>query len=1345
MAIRRLRPADAVLRLFGKVLSPRSTAASSDGLGSVAPEASASVRKWLLLLVACGVAGIVILAFYGKWQVGRIYDSASYANTNTVPRIVALEDARAHFTRWRMVLYRHAMGGAHRQANEMDAVIARERDALRLALDRYEAIAEGEDRQRLDIVRALMAQYERDALAAEDRLHAGQPELALSLLSANANANDRIVTELDRQIADSVSQGRAEDADALRAFTEASWTTLVFVLMVVGALLAVGYVVGRRITEQVERTRMLAQDNDMFRLMLEGTSNQSVMLHDSGAGGRVIYANAAACRHFGVDRETILNWRPKDFDPHLDAAKSARIEGVRAQGGTYTFETEHRVASGELVPVEVTINWFEHGGRVLGLAFVRDLRPQRETEVRRLEMQRLEAEHENARRLTRFAQSAPGFMFTVEQSPGGRAVMTYASPAVENIYGIGMADVLADVENIYALIVPEDLAQVLRLMEESSRKHSPFHAEYRIRHSTKGERWMEATSMPDAMEDGTVQWHGFVTDITERKAMEEQLAAREREFRMLSENSPDMIIRYDLDCRRTYVNQAFLDYTGVPAEAVLGKPISELAWWSLNVSAKEFERHLRRVMETGEPDSLRLYGNTPPAGEPRHALARIVPEYGADGRVESLLAVVRDVTDLVLAEQELRQREQYQRALLDNFPFFVWLKDTDSRLLAANRQYARVAKVATTQELVGKTDFDFFPHELATAYVEDDRSVLAEGTPKNVVEQYRDEAGQLLWMETYKSPVVVDGQMVGTVGFSRDITEKMQLQTDLASREREFRTLVEHSPDTICRYDLDGRRIYVNPKMVEHFRVEPSELLGKSPAEFPGGEAMQLYEQAIRQAFASGEAGNFELNWQNREGRRFCTHLRLMPEFDSAGGDVISVLAVGRDITEIDEYRKRVHHMAFYDALTSLPNRSLLNDRIGHTIADAAYHGHRFGLMVLDLDGFKEVNDTLGHGVGDLLLCEVGKRLLGCVRIYDTVARLGGDEFAVLLPEVRADDNLAVISRKILDALVEPFNIGGKEMFVSASIGIAMYPSDSADIDGLFRYADSAMYHAKKQGRNNFQFYSAELTARSGERMALESALRRARKNKELELYYQPQVEITSGRLIGVEALLRWNRGTHGMVTPDRFIPIAEETGLIVGIGEWVLETACEAAVAWNTGREVPLKIAVNLSTRQFLRNDLAQSVRTVLENTGCQPEWLALEITESLLLDDAEDIRNTLVQFDAMGLSIAIDDFGTGYSALGYLNRFPVGVLKIDRSFVRDITTDRDRAELVKAIISMARSLRMGLVAEGVETDAQAAYLGNLGCHVAQGYLFGKPMPRSEFEALLGKGVDDAPRALEK
>lgn len=579
-----------------------------------------------------------------------------------------------------------------------------------------------------------------------------------------------------------------------------------------------------------------------------------------------------------------------------------------------------------------------------------------------------------------------------------------------------------------------------------------------------------------------------------------------------------------------------------------------------------------------------------------------------------------------------------------------------------------------------------------------------------------------------------EGNVVSVLSITRDISEAKRAEKALHLHEQELRSLVENTPDTIARYDRDCRRIYANPKMLAVLGSPKEDALYKTPSEFPGGESAYAYEQRIHEVLESGKPSDFELTWTGRDGKQSVSYIRLTPEFGT-DQEVVSVLAVGRDITEIDEYRQSIHHLAFYDTLTNLPNRALLSDRLQQTIADASWHGYMFGLMMLDLDRFKEVNDTLGHGVGDILLCEASERILECVRIYDTVARMGGDEFAILLPQVRESGDLGLIANKIVEAFQQPFTISGKELFISASIGIALYPSDSAEIDALFRFADSAMYHAKKKGRNNFQFYAKELTARSTERMAMDAALRRAVKNDEFELFFQPQVELAGGSLVGAEALLRWRQKDGSMVMPDKFIPVAEETGMIVGIGEWVLEKACRVAVEWNKGRKTPFRIAVNLSTRQFIRNDLIGTVRRILTRTNCLPDWIKLEITESLLLEDSVEILEILKVFDEMGIKISIDDFGTGYSALSYLNRFPVSQIKIDRSFVRDIPHDQEKAELVKAIISIAHALQLDLVAEGIETQEQAHYLNQQHCPTGQGYLFGKPMSSHEFIDLIKAG----------
>jgi diguanylate cyclase (GGDEF)-like protein len=440
----------------------------------------------------------------------------------------------------------------------------------------------------------------------------------------------------------------------------------------------------------------------------------------------------------------------------------------------------------------------------------------------------------------------------------------------------------------------------------------------------------------------------------------------------------------------------------------------------------------------------------------------------------------------------------------------------------------------------------------------------------------------------------------------------------------------------------------------------------------------------------------------------------------------------GQLLVALGKMDLQLQRMVYYDPLTSLPNRTMFHECLRQMIADSALAPDRLnGVMMIDIDRFKGVNDTLGHAMGDQLLCEVSGRLRAAVQPVDTVSRLGGDEFAILVPDIGNRHVLEDLARRIIDKFDECFVLAGNEVFVSCSVGLALYPTDSFAADDLMKYADSAMYLAKRAGRRGYRFYSKDLTIAASARLALESELRRAIERNELELHFQPKVKFRENEVIGSEALLRWRRPGVGLVPPVEFIPVAEETGLIVDIGEWVLREACRAAVEWNAEGFVLHKVAVNLSARQFQSRDLPGLVGQILVETGCLPEWLELEITESLLLTEDDTVLNTLSALRSLGLSIAIDDFGTGYSSLSYLARFPIDTLKIDKSFVQKVTTDLRHAELVKAILSIAACLGQRVVAEGVETADQAAFLEENGCQVAQGFLFSRPLPKSDMELL--------------
>jgi len=484
----------------------------------------------------------------------------------------------------------------------------------------------------------------------------------------------------------------------------------------------------------------------------------------------------------------------------------------------------------------------------------------------------------------------------------------------------------------------------------------------------------------------------------------------------------------------------------------------------------------------------------------------------------------------------------------------------------------------------------------------------------------------------------------------------------------------------------------------------------------------------------SGETQSFEWKLNRRDGSEFDAEIYLnVAQFN----DEQYMLAVVRDITLRKEAEQKLIKQASYDTLTDLPNRSLAFDRLNLAVKQAQRSRRCVGVLFIDVDRFKSVNDTLGHTVGDQLIIEVGNRIKSCVREGDTVARLSGDEFLVIISSIRKVVDSEIVADKILQALNKPFTLEGQEFFLSASIGVTGYPNDGEEPQVLLRNADAAMYKAKENGRNNFQFYTPEINAQAQLRVKTETLLRRALTKDELFLTYQPQIDVRTHRLVGAEALIRWQSPELGLVRPDQFISLAEDTGLIVPIGEWVIHTACRQAKQWQEICGMPLRVSVNISQRQFRGSKLVNIVSSALDQTGLLPDALELEITESLLVDDDPIVLKAIKGLKDLGITLALDDFGTGYSSLSYLKRLPFDVLKIDRSFVRDITTDPDDATLCEAIMAIAASLDLVVVVEGVESKEQLEFLKFLGIHLAQGYYFSKPLNAEDFSTYIHHNMD--------
>jgi diguanylate cyclase (GGDEF)-like protein/PAS domain S-box-containing protein len=595
-------------------------------------------------------------------------------------------------------------------------------------------------------------------------------------------------------------------------------------------------------------------------------------------------------------------------------------------------------------------------------------------------------------------------------------------------------------------------------------------------------------------------------------------------------------------------------------------------------------------------------------------------------------------------------------------------------------------------------------------------------------------SGEIRWVWERGAGILNErGELVAIEGFVQDITERKESHQALREAERRYYNLFENAIEGIFRTTLEGKYIDANPALARIYGFESAAELMQSLSDIRN----QLYVAPHRRdefmdlIKARGIVSSFESQIYRKNGEIIWISENARAVCDEAGA-LVCYEGTVEDVTERKLYQTRIEQQANYDTLTGLANRSLLNDRLAQAIRAASRHGTRLAVVFVDLDRFKYINDSLGHHVGDELLRAMAERLKATVRESDTVARLGGDEFVLLINGHGDPETVATVLERMLSDISQPWTIPQGDFNVTCSIGVALYPDDGTAGETLLKHADSAMYRAKEKGRNNFQFFTSELNALITERLELENKLRRALDRDQFELKYQPRVDMRTRKITGAEALLRWNIPDHDAVPPSRFIPVAEEIGLIVPIGKWVLRTACIQAKAWQQQGLPPIVVSVNVSARQFRQDNLVATIAEVLQETDLEPRCLEIEITESTVMHDAEQFISMLGEISDLGVLIALDDFGTGYSSLSYLKRFPVDRLKVDRSFVQDIASDLDDATIVRTIIALGHNLGLKVVAEGVENEQQIEFLQNNLCDELQGFYFGMPMAASELATLL-------------
>ena len=573
----------------------------------------------------------------------------------------------------------------------------------------------------------------------------------------------------------------------------------------------------------------------------------------------------------------------------------------------------------------------------------------------------------------------------------------------------------------------------------------------------------------------------------------------------------------------------------------------------------------------------------------------------------------------------------------------------------------------------------------------------------------------------------------------RTLQQSLKLSSDeLLQASEEMNAVFQAIPDQLFNLDETGRIINYKLGQSSHHYLKTGDLVNRQLTDVTNGEVASKFDVSIKQVLEQQSTKHFEFIIVH-ERKVHYYEVRMMPLKSR------EVMALVRDITERKLAEEQIAFLAYHDSLTALPNNRLFKDRLEHAISQADRKGKLLAVMFLDLDRFKLINDTMGHSAGDELLKVTSQRLIEAVRKNDSVAinssdlsasvaRLGGDEFTILLEDVDSIQAVAHIAERVIDNVSLPMMLERQEVHISTSIGIAMFPDDGKKADDILQHADTAMYHAKAQGRNNFQFYTESMNKSSVELLALENNLHKAIEQEELCLYYQPQVDVMSGQLVGMEALIRWNHPENGFISPGVFIPVAEETGMISRIGKWVIKEACEQGVRWMEAGYKLHKISVNLSARQLKDENLPSLIEDTMNAAGMPANMLGIELTESAIIIDPDIALIRLQRIKELGVSLSLDDFGTGYSSLSYLKRFPIDTLKIDQAFVRDVKTDHEDAALVKAIIAMAHGLGMDVIAEGVEVKDQLDFLGANGCDSIQGFLFSRPLPAEEMELMLAK-----------
>lgn len=954
-------------------------------------------------------------------------------------------------------------------------------------------------------------------------------------------------------------------------------------------------------------------------------------------------------------------------------------------------------------------------------------------------------------RLQRLADNTPGVVFRFQQDADGSEQLLYVSPSALDLWGMAPETLVKKTNALQKLVPAEDLKGLRQSLNHSAQTLDPWVGEWQAMTPSGRQVWMHLLAKPQRQTDGSVIWDGLVLAINDRKrhqverqTMEASLRQSEAMVRQILQSIPDLLLwtRPDGTCIGIFEGQELQNL--LTDEADLGSNQYDLLPPALAARRKEA---IHQALTTGK---VQVYEQELTIGDVlQYEEVRVVPV-----EPDLLLVIIRDISDRKRreierirneayrqqTEQALRDSEHRYRQVVEAQSDFILRSHPDTTITFANKALCRALGI-TPEEIIGKRWRDLAnPDDLEEGAFKG----LAQLTPEKpkFFAENRDKRadGATGWTQWLNQGIFDDqGNLVEIQSVGRDITALKQAEQAARDSEHRYRLVAENISDLVCLNDLGGRYLYVSPSCRTELGYEPEEMLGRIFYEFIHPDEQEQLREEIHQRAANGEAlPPFTHRIRNKAGEYIWVETLVNPILDSSG-QVSQFQTTSRDVTDRVQVEQQLRRAALNDSLTGLPNRSVLMERLGAVIKQNSQHPHqKSALLFLDLDQFKVINDSLGHLTGDQLLVWVAHKLTQVVRITDVVARISGDEFLILLETLDQPDQAIQVAERILEALRQPFVSDQREIFITSSIGIVMDFSPYQKAEDLVRDADIAMYQAKAGGRASYAVFDPVMRLRVIERMNLGNDLRRALDYEELQLYYQPIIALETLVIVGFEVLLRWQHPDLGMVSPEQFIPLAEETGLIVPIGNWLILTACQQLVDWRNHIKAAqnLRLSINLSVRQLQSGDLLAQLESALQATGLPPESLTMEITESLLVKNFKVAHQLLSEMQAKGVHISIDDFGTGYSSLSYLHRLPVDAVKIDRAFVSQMGQDAKNQTIAESIIALSNVLGLNVVAEGIETIDQLQWLQEHGCEYGQGYLFSPPVPAGEVDELLTTGL---------